>query len=114
MRYEDLLDDPARVVGDLATFVGVPARLPDFDDLEVGPVFQGNRVRHRRRLTLHAPVTTASPPQPEGSVAGTWQGVARLIEAPTRASLGYGAGAGGAHPLPHPDATTRRRTADGR
>ncbi|HEV2974353.1 MAG TPA: sulfotransferase [Solirubrobacteraceae bacterium] len=44
LRYEDLLEDPHGVLGDLLAWVGCASETPDFDALETGVAFHGNRM----------------------------------------------------------------------
>ncbi len=46
VRYEDFTRDPDAAVQKIADRFGIEDDLHDFDDLEVGHVFQANRIRH--------------------------------------------------------------------
>jgi hypothetical protein len=53
VRYEDLVDEPARVLGRILAMAGLPeGPLPDFAALDVGVPLQGNRVSRSRTMSL--------------------------------------------------------------
>jgi Sulfotransferase family len=54
VRYEDFLADPESAVRELLACAGAAAGAPDFDALQTGVAFQGNRLIREKQITLKA------------------------------------------------------------
>lgn len=82
VRYEDLVTDPQRTIGRLASVLGLDEELPDFADLRTGFVFQGNRIRHQRSVAVRAGGERTALPFP-------WSAVTTALQAPVLLRHGY-------------------------
>jgi hypothetical protein len=117
VRYEDLVGDPGATLARLARHLGLDATGVDPAALAVGPIFQGNRVRHRRQLAIEPP--GAAPPVRPGPA----RIVTALLQAPLLLAYGYRRGPrrrpatsspapprpAGAMPVPHQSRFQRSR-----
>jgi hypothetical protein len=83
VRHEDLTSDPQGVLERVARFVGADPSHTDVDDLEVGPLFLGNRLRHQERLAIGERA-----PQPS-RLSTTWRIVTAVVQVPLLVGYGY-------------------------
>jgi hypothetical protein len=84
LRYEDLVRDPRAVLTDLGRFLDLDVSDVDPDDLVVGPVFQGNRVRHLDRLSIRPASPRGEPRQRDPGASLT-----AIVQLPVRLAYGY-------------------------
>lgn len=83
VRYEDLTRDPQSVLDRLASFIGADPSHVDIDDLAVGPLFLGNRLRHQARLAI-----TERPPDPS-RLSAFWRIVTAVVQMPLLLAYRY-------------------------
>src|SRR5690606_31895384 len=76
LRHEDLVADPGGELRRLAGFLGRDPSGVRVDDLEVGPLFVGNRLRRQRRLAI-----VDRPPGPS-PLSRAWRGITFVAQLP--------------------------------
>ncbi len=90
VRHEDLLADPAAVIGDILARSGNSSPMPDFQALRTGIPFQGNRVAREEVVALNPP----SKPPPRRKLTAIaqlpWRAVFAVI-GPVAGRAGSGA-----------------------
>lgn len=82
VRFEDIIERPGEVLSEISRHIGITRGTPDFSDLKVGCLFEANRIKNKKKISLWRE-------KKEIDLNYFWSFVTKVIQVPFYLLFGY-------------------------